>query len=82
MYLETQRLIVRNLLPEDSPQYRVFQNSLFVLRYNAMTPMDDQQVAAYIRGNGRPEGHLHRAVKGYGGRIFDDLLFSRQKTVV
>ena len=172
MYLETQRLLVRELRPEDGPQYRAFQNSLFVLRYNAMQPMEERQVASYIQekvrdearlaivdkssgaflgeihigadslrwgvasaevsywlgepytGRGymtealeavvaelleaggcesvtarvfsvntpsvallrrlgfRQEGHLHRAVRGYGGQIFDDLLFSRQKTLV
>ena len=36
MYLETNRLIIRNLKPSDAVEYLRFRNSEFVLRYNAM----------------------------------------------
>lgn len=44
MYLETERLILRAPQERDAQDYMAFCNSEFVLRYNAMTPKNAEQV--------------------------------------
>ena len=44
MYLETERLILRAPQEQDAQDYMEFCNSEFVLRYNAMTPKNTEQV--------------------------------------
>ena len=44
MELETGRLLLRKPKPEDAEDYAALCNTEFVLRYNAMTPKDTEQV--------------------------------------
>lgn len=73
MYLETQRLILRNLKPSDESEYLLYRNSEFVLRYNAMEQQTAQQAAEYIQGNLTNNHHVAIARKDTGafvGMIF------------
>ena len=63
MFLETQRLILRNLKEVDLPDYLRFRNSEFVLRYNAMARQSAEQAEKYIRSNLTNDRHVAIALK-------------------
>ena len=63
MYLETQRLILRNLKEVDLPDYLRFRNSEFVLRYNAMARQSAEEAEEYIRNNLTNDRHVAIARK-------------------
>ena len=63
MYLETQRLILRNLKGTDLQAYLRFHNSEFVLRYNAMAHQSAEEAAEFIRGNLVNDRHVAIARK-------------------
>lgn len=63
MFLETQRLILRNLKEVDLPDYLRFRNSEFVLRYNAMARQSAEQAEEYIRSNLTNDRHVAIALK-------------------
>ena len=63
MFLETQRLILRNLKEVDLPDYLRFRNSEFVLRYNAMARQSAEQAEKYIRSNLTNDRHVAVALK-------------------
>ena len=79
MFLETGRLILRNLKEADLQAYLRFRNSEFVLRYNAMAHQSAEQAEEYIRGNLTNDRHVAIAQKetdAFVGMIFieDDSL--------
>ena len=63
MYLETQRLILRNLKGTDLQAYLQFRNSEFVLRYNAMARQSTEEAEEYIRNNLTNDRHVAIARK-------------------
>lgn len=63
MYLETQRLILRNLKGTDLQAYLRFRNSEFVLRYNAMARQSTEEAEEYIRNNLTNDRHVAIARK-------------------
>lgn len=63
MYLETPRLILRNLKGTDLQAYLRFHNSEFVLRYNAMAHQSAEEAAEFIRGNLVNDRHVAIARK-------------------
>ena len=63
MYLETQRLILRNLKGTDLQAYLRFRNSEFVLRYNAMSRQSTEEAEEYIRNNLTNDRHVAIARK-------------------
>lgn len=63
MYLETPRLILRNLKEADLQAYLQFRNSEFVLRYNAMARQSAEEAAEFIRGNLVNDRHVAIARK-------------------
>ena len=63
MYLETQRLILRNLKGTDLQAYLRFHNSEFVLRYNAMPRQSAEEAEEYIRNNLTNDRHVAIARK-------------------
>ena len=63
MYLETQRLILRNLKGTDLQAYLRFRNSEFVLRYNAMPRPSTEEAEEYIRNNLTNDRHVAIARK-------------------
>ena len=63
MFLETQRLILRNLKEVDLPDYLRFRNSEFVLRYNAMARQSAEQAEEYNRSNLTNDRHVAIALK-------------------
>lgn len=63
MYLETQRLVLRNLKRTDLQAYLRFRNSEFVLRYNAMERQSTEEAEAYIRNNLTNDRHVAIARK-------------------
>lgn len=63
MYLETQRLILRNLKGTDLQAYLRFHNSEFVLRYNAMPRQSTEEAEEYIRNNLTNDRHVAIARK-------------------
>ena len=63
MYLETQRLILRNLKGTDLQAYLRFRNSEFVLRYNAMPRQSTEEAEEYIRNNLTSDRHVAIARK-------------------
>lgn len=63
MYLETQRLILRNLKGTDLQAYLRFRNSEFVLRYNAMPRQSTEEAEEYIRNNLTNDRHVAIARK-------------------
>ena len=63
MYLETQRLILRNLKGTDLQAYLRFRNSEFVLRYNAMARQSTEEAEEYIRNNLTSDRHVAIARK-------------------
>ena len=64
MYLDTQRLILRNLKGTDLQAYLRFRNSEFVLRYNAMSRQSTEEAEEYIRNNLTNDRHVAIARKG------------------
>ena len=73
MFLETGRLILRNLKEADLQAYLQFRNSEFVLRYNAMAHQSAEQAEEYIRSNLTNDRHVAIAQKGtdaFVGMIF------------
>lgn len=48
MYLETQRLVLRNVCSADEKDYLEFHNSDFVLQYNAMEKESQEQAQAFV----------------------------------
>ena len=63
MYLETPRLILRNLKEADLQAYLQFRNSEFVLRYNAMARQSAEEAAKFIRDNLANDRHAAIAWK-------------------
>ena len=63
MYLETNRLIIRNLKPSDEAEYLRFRNSEFVLRYNAMGHQTAEEAEQYIQNNLTNHRHVAIALK-------------------
>ena len=63
MYLEIQRLILRNLKGTDLQAYLRFRNSEFVLRYNAMARQSTEEAEEYIRNNLTNDRHVAIARK-------------------
>lgn len=63
MYLETNRLIIRNLKPSDAVEYLRFRNSEFVLRYNAMGHQSAEEAEQYIQNNLTNHRHVAIALK-------------------
>ena len=63
MYLETPRLILRNLKGTDLQAYLRFRNSEFVLRYNAMARQSTEEAEEYIRNNLTNDRHVAIARK-------------------
>ena len=63
MYLETQRLILRNLKGTDLQAYLRVRNSEFVLRYNAMARQSTEEAEEYIRNNLTNDRHVAIARK-------------------
>ena len=63
MYLETQRLVLRNLKGTDLQAYLRFRNSEFVLRYNAMARQSTEEAEEYIRNNLTNDRHVAIARK-------------------
>ena len=63
MYLETPRLILRNLKEADLQAYLRFRNSEFVLRYNAMARQSTEEAEEYIRNNLTNDRHVAIARK-------------------
>ena len=63
MYLETNRLVARNLKLSDAAEYLRFRNSEFVLRYNAMGHQSAEKAEQYIQNNLTNDRHVAIAVK-------------------
>ena len=83
MYLETPRLILRNLKGTDLQAYLRFHNSEFVLRYNAMAHQSAEEAAEFIRGNLVNDRHVAIARKDTDAfigliHIEDDSCVTRQ----
>lgn len=73
MYIETERLILRNALPTDAESYHTLWNTPSVLKFNVMNPPDLQQAAAAVDADAQSDKVLYIAQKENGqmiGQIF------------
>ena len=73
MYIETERLILRNALPTDTESYHTLWNTPSVLKFNVMNPPDLQQAAAAVDADAQSDKVLYIAQKENGqmiGQIF------------
>ena len=79
MYLETQRLILRNLKGTDLQAYLRFRNSEFVLRYNAMARQSTEEAEEYIRNN--LTNDLHVAIARKDTDAFVGMIYVEQDSL-
>ena len=66
MYLETERLIIRNVLPEDAEDMFPIRHSEFVMRYNCMKPVTMEAFRAMLQRSCDKDGWLHIVLKETG----------------
>ena len=79
MYLETQRLILRNLKGTDLQAYLRFRNSELVLRYNAMARQSTEEAEEYIRNN--LTNDLHVAIARKDTDAFVGMIYVEQDSL-
>lgn len=81
MLLETERLIIRNVRPEDAEDMHPIRHSEFVMRYNCMKPVTLDEFRAMLVRNQKENGWLHIELKetdkviGMVGAHEDDLRY-------
>ena len=66
MLLETQRLFIRNVLPEDAEDMHPIRHSQFVMQYNCMKPVSLEDYRAMLARNQGKDGWLHVVLKENG----------------
>lgn len=66
MLLETERLIIRNVRPEDAEDAHPIRHSRFVMQYNCMKPVTLEEFRAMLTRNRNEDGWLHIALKESG----------------
>lgn len=69
MHLETGRLIIRNVLPEDCADMYPIRHSQFVMQYNCMKPVTEESFRAMLERNRNQDGWLHIVLKETGRAI-------------
>jgi len=67
--LETERLFIRNVLPEDAEDMYPIRHSDFVMRYNCMKPVTMDTFRAMLERNRHKDGWLHIVLKETGSVI-------------
>jgi len=66
MHLETERLIIRNVLPEDAEDMHPIRHSEFVMRYNCMKPVTMEAFRGMLERCRNKDGWLHIVLKDTG----------------
>ena len=66
MLLETERLILRNVLPEDCADMYPIRHSQFVMQYNCMKPVTEERFRVMLERNRNEDGWLHIVLKETG----------------
>lgn len=66
MLLETNRLLIRNVLPEDAEDMHPIRHSQFVMQYNCMKPVTMEAFRAMLERNKNQDGWLHIQLKETG----------------
>jgi len=66
MILETERLLIRNVLPEDAEDMHPIRHSQFVMQYNCMKPVSIEAFRAMLERNRNQDGWLHIVLKESG----------------
>ncbi len=66
MFLETERLILRNVRPEDAEDILPIRESEFVMKMNCMTSKTLDQMRAMLERNVRQDGYMHIELKETG----------------
>lgn len=66
MILETERLLIRNVLPEDAEDMHPIRHSQFVMQYNCMKPVTMEYFRGMLERNRSRDGWLHIVLKETG----------------
>lgn len=66
MLIETERLIIRNVRPEDAEDMHPIRHSEFVMRYNCMKPVTLDEFRAELERNQSEDDWLHIVLKETG----------------